>query len=55
MSHTIWVTYNYARVNLGMKHTEICALETITIHAPNGIKWKAFRVPTEKEIGGPSV
>ena len=44
----MWVTYNYAKVKLGMKHTEICALETITIHAPNGIRWKAFKIPTEK-------
>ena len=55
MSHTIWVTYNYAKVKLGMKHAEICALETITIVATGGVEWKAFRAPTEKDIGGPSV
>ena len=47
-----WVTYNYAVRQLGMKHVDVLALETVTIHAPNNIKWKAFKVETEKETGG---
>ena len=47
-----WVTYNYAARELGMKHGAICALETITIHAPNNIQWQAFKVESEKEKGG---
>ena len=38
-----WVTYRKA-LQMGLTHKQICALESTQVHAPNGIKWQAYKV-----------
>lgn len=40
-----WATYRYATATLGLCHRDLCLLEKALVHAPNGIKWLAYRVP----------
>ena len=40
----MWVTYRYAVVELGLPHNTVCNLPSVTVYAPNGIKWTAFQV-----------
>ena len=39
----VWATYRMALV-MGYSGAEIKAMETITVHAPNGITWTAYKV-----------
>ena len=40
----MWVTYRYAAIVLQMRTKEILQLESIVVHAPNGISWGAYKV-----------
>ena len=40
----MWVTYRHA-LQLGLTNGQIQALNQITVHAPNDIKWGAYEVP----------
>lgn len=41
----MWVTYRYAEIVLKMSPAEIQRLESIVVRAPNGISWRAYKVP----------
>ena len=41
---SMWVTYRYAVVELGLSHNTVCHLPSVTVYAPNGVKWTAFQV-----------
>ena len=38
----MWVTYRLALAGYNLTHAEIMASESILVHAPNGICWRAF-------------
>ena len=40
----MWVTYRYALQDYGLTHEQIIQLASIVVHAPNGIKWKVYKL-----------
>ena len=44
----MWVTYRYAVQVCNLTHSEIVQLDTILVHAPNGICWQAYWILTEE-------